>query len=61
MNQILISQIARKGLNKHLVDRTRGALYFPSGKATTSWSAEYIKTVEIGEFSFYNPHDGAEK
>lgn len=54
-------EIARKALNNQLADRTRGALYFLHGKVTTSWSAEYIKTVEIGEFSFYKPHNGAAK
>jgi len=54
-------EIARKALNRQLTDRTSGALYFHQRKATPSWSAEYIKTVEIGEFVFYKPHGGTAK
>jgi len=36
-------------------------MYFHSGKATTSWAAEYIKTVEVGKFVFYKPRGGAAK
>lgn len=54
-------EIARKALNRQLTDRTGGALYFHHGPATTDWTREYIKTVEVGKFSFYKPHYGAAK
>ncbi|MDI6810007.1 MAG: cell wall hydrolase [Candidatus Eisenbacteria bacterium] len=57
----IAKEIARKALNRQLTDRTGGALYFHQRKVTPSWSAEYIKTVEIGEFIFYKPHAGAAK
>ncbi|WP_344956400.1 cell wall hydrolase [Zobellella aerophila] len=52
-------EIARKALNRQLRDRTGGALYFHQRNVTPAWSAEYIKTVELGEFIFYKPRDGA--
>jgi len=54
-------EIARKALNRQLTDRTGGALYFHQRKATPSWSEEYIKTVEVGEFVFYKPHGATAK
>ncbi len=57
----IAKEIARKALNRQLSDRTRGALYFHQRKATPSWSREYIKTAEVGEFVFYKPHEGAAK
>ena len=57
----IAKEIARKALNRQLKDRTGGAMYFHSGKATTSWSAEYIKTVEVGEHVFYKPTGGKAK
>ncbi len=57
----IAKEIARKALNRQLKDRTGGAMYFHNRKATPSWSAEYIKTVEVGEFVFYKPHGGAAK
>ena len=54
-------EIARKALNRQLTDRTDGALYFHQRKATPSWAKEYIKTVEVGEFVFYKPHEGTAK
>jgi spore germination cell wall hydrolase CwlJ-like protein len=57
----IAKEIARKALNRQLTDRTGGALYFLQRKATTNWSKEYIKTVEIGEFVFYKPHGGTAK
>jgi spore germination cell wall hydrolase CwlJ-like protein len=57
----IAKEIARKALNRQLTDRTGGALYFHQRKATPSWSKEYIKTVEIGEFFFYKPHGGVAK
>ena len=57
----IAKEIARKALNRQLKDRTGGAMYFHSGNATTRWSAEYIKTVEIGKFSFYKPRGGTAK
>ena len=51
----IAKEIARKALNRQLADRTGGALYFHQRKATPSWSAEYIKTVEVGEHVF-NAH-----
>ena len=57
----IAKEIARKALNRQLTDRTGGAMYFHQRKATPGWSAEYIKTVEIGEFVFYKPHGGEAK
>ena len=57
----IAKEIARKALNRQLPDRTGGAMYFRQRKATPGWSAEYIKTVEIGEHIFYKPHGGAAK
>jgi spore germination cell wall hydrolase CwlJ-like protein len=54
-------EIARKALNRQLTDRTGGAFYFHHGEATADWTVEYIKTVEIGKFSFYKPHNGVAK
>ena len=54
-------EIARKALNRQLADHTGGALYFHHGQATAEWTAEYIKTAEIGKFSFYKPPNGAAK
>lgn len=51
-------EIARKALNLQLDDRTRGALYFHHRDVTPGWSAEYARTVEIGEFAFYRPRGG---
>jgi spore germination cell wall hydrolase CwlJ-like protein len=48
-------EIARKALNQQLTDRTHGALYFHHEKVTPSWSAEYTKTVKVGEHVFYKP------
>ena len=57
----IAKEIARKALNGQLTDRTGGALYFHQRKATPSWSAEYIKTVEVGEHIFYKPHGDTAK
>ena len=57
----IAKEIARKALNRQLKDRTGGAMYFHSGAAATSWSAEYIKTVEVDEVVFYKPHGGVAK
>ena len=57
----IAKEIARKALNRQLTDRTGGAMYFHQRKVTPGWSAEYIKTVEIGEFVFYKPHGGEAK
>ena len=57
----IAKEIARKALNRQVPDRTGGAMYFRQRKATPGWSAEYIKTVEIGEHIFYKPHGGAAK
>ncbi len=51
-------EIARRALNLQLTDRTGGALYFHHLNVNPGWAAEYIKTVEIGEFVFYKPPDG---
>ena len=51
----IAKEIARKALNLQLPDLTGGALYFHHGKATTSWSREYIKTAEVASFVFYKP------
>jgi spore germination cell wall hydrolase CwlJ-like protein len=57
----IAKEIARKALNRQLTDRTGGALYFHQRKATPSWSAKYLKTVEVGEHVFYKPHGGTAK
>ncbi|MFO8091335.1 MAG: cell wall hydrolase [Desulfatiglandaceae bacterium] len=57
----IAKEIARKALNRQLTDRTGGALYFHQREVTPSWSAEYIKTVEVGEHVFYKPHGGTAK
>jgi spore germination cell wall hydrolase CwlJ-like protein len=57
----IAKEIARKALNGQLTDRTGGALYFHQRKVTPSWSAEYIKTVEVGEHVFYKPHGDTAK
>ncbi len=54
-------EIARNCLNGQLTDRTDGALYFHQRAVTPSWSAEYIKTVKVGEHVFYRPHGGRAK
>jgi len=51
----IAKEIARKAINRQLTDRTGGALYFHQRKVSPSWSAEFIKTVEIGEHVFYKP------
>lgn len=55
----IAKEIARKALNRQLTDRTGGALYFHLQNVTTGWSAEYRKTVEVGNHIFYKPPDGA--
>ena len=57
----IAKEIARKALNRQLTDRTGGAMYFHQRKVTPGWSAEYIKTIEVGEFVFYKPHGGEAK
>ncbi len=57
----IAKEIARKALNRQLTDRTGGALYFHQRELTPSWSAEYIKTAEVGEHVFYKPHGGDAK
>jgi spore germination cell wall hydrolase CwlJ-like protein len=54
-------EISRKALNRQLPDRSDGALYFHHRKLTPHWSAEYIRTVEVGEHVFYKPADGKAK
>lgn len=48
-------EIARKALNQQLPDRTNGALFFHDRSASVDWSKTYIKTKEIGSFTFYKP------
>ena len=57
----MAKEIARKALNRQLTDRTGGALYFHHRRVTPKWSAEYIKTVELGEHIFYKPPGSAAK
>jgi spore germination cell wall hydrolase CwlJ-like protein len=57
----IAKEISRKALNRQLRDRTGGAMYFHHRKVNPGWSAEYIKTVEIGEHIFYKPHGGVAK
>jgi spore germination cell wall hydrolase CwlJ-like protein len=54
-NYAIAKEISRKALNRQLLDRTGGAMYFHQRKTTPDWSADYIKTVEIGEHIFYKP------
>jgi len=54
-------EIARKALNQQLPDQSNGALYFHNRKVTPNWSAEYVRTVEVGEHVFYKPADGKAK
>ncbi len=54
----IAKEISRKALNLQLTDRTGGALYFHQRTVNPSWAAEYLKTVEIGEFMFYKPREG---
>jgi spore germination cell wall hydrolase CwlJ-like protein len=51
-------EIARRALNLQLTDQTGGALYFHHRDVNPTWAAEYIKTVEIGEFAFFKPPGG---
>jgi spore germination cell wall hydrolase CwlJ-like protein len=51
----IAKEIARRALNLELPDRTDGALYFHQRTVNPSWAADYIQTVEIGEFAFYKP------
>lgn len=57
----IAKEIARKTLNRQLSDRTGGALYFHHREITPDWSAEYIKTVEVGKHIFYKPRGGEAK
>jgi spore germination cell wall hydrolase CwlJ-like protein len=57
----IAKEIARKALNGQLTERTGGALYFHKRRSTPSWSSKYIRTVEVGKFVFYKPHEGAAK
>ncbi len=54
-------EIARKALNRQLMDLTGGAMYFHHRKVTPNWSSIYIRTVETGEHIFYKPADGKAK
>ena len=55
----IAKEIARKALNQQLKDRTGGALFFHDRSVSPDWSRAYIKTTEIGSFSFYKPKDVA--
>lgn len=55
---ISAKEIARKALNQQLPDRTHGAMYFHDSSASPAWAKAYVKTTEIGKFSFYKPRDG---
>ncbi|MGE8154519.1 cell wall hydrolase [Pseudomonas vancouverensis] len=57
----MAKEIARKALNKELPDRTGGALYFHDRTVKPDWAKQYIKTVDIGMFQFYKPHNGDAK
>lgn len=57
----MAKEIARKALNKQLPDRTHGAMYFHDRTVKPDWAHEYIKTAQIGLFTFYKPHDGDAK
>lgn len=51
----IAKEIARQALNQQLPDRTDGALYFHQRTVAPPWAADYIKTIEVGEFFFYRP------
>lgn len=55
----IAKEIARKALNRQLTDNTGGALYYHARRVSPSWSAKYLKTVEVGRHLFYKPHGGA--
>lgn len=57
----LAKEVARKALNRQLKDRTGGALYFHHRKVSPKWSAEYMKTTELGDHIFYKPSGRAAK
>ena len=57
----IAKEISRKALNGQLADRTGSALYFHQRNVHPSWSAEYIRTVEIGAHVFYRPGGGVAK
>lgn len=57
----IAKEIARKALNRQLTDRTGGALYYHARRVSPSWSAKYLKTVEVGRHLFYKPPGGAAK
>lgn len=50
-----------KALEQNAAGPNACALYFHQRNVTPAWSAEYIKTVEIGEVIFYKPHNGLAK
>jgi len=54
----IAKEVARRALNQQLSDPTRGALYFHQHESTPAWADEYVRTVEVGAFIFYKPHDG---
>lgn len=61
-NQYMIAkEIARKALNRQLKDRTIGAMYFHHRRVAPDWSAEYLRTVQIGDHIFYKPRGGDAK
>lgn len=57
----IAKDITRKAINRQLADRTSGALYFHHREVAPDWSAEFIKTIEIGAHVFYKPPDGQAK
>jgi len=54
-------EIARKALNRQLVDRTDGALYFHHRKVSPEWAEKYARTAEVGDHLFYKPRNDKAK
>jgi spore germination cell wall hydrolase CwlJ-like protein len=54
-------EIARRAVNRGLKDVTQGAMYFHGKGSPPDWSKQYIKTVTIGDHTFYKPSGGKAK
>ena len=54
-------EIARKALNRELVDVTRGALYFRGKGSSPAWAKKYMRTATVGSHVFYKPRGGKAK
>lgn len=52
-------EVARKALNRELVDRTQGATYFHHKRVAPSWSKTFTRTAQIGAHRYYKPAETA--